>query len=426
MIEPLRYSEAIRDPIHGYVRLTEPELAGIDSREVQRLRGIAQLGLTDRVYPGARHTRFEHALGTLEVATRIFEDLRGRLGLEGLLPRLGLPVRSGEYDRLVTLTRWVALLHDVGHPPFSHVTEGLLQDGRSHEQLTVDLVRSGHVGELLAAQDSTLLADVLEVLGVMSRAPRDCAESHVDLAPPLAFVREVIAGEIGADRMDYLLRDSAATGVSYGIFDLGRVLHTLMPVEVAGGLRLGVERGGTLAVEGLLWGRLSMFQQVYYHRVRRILDHHLVQFLRATLPDGAYPAAVDEYVGWSDARVWESMRLAVSQPGHPGHVEATRILMRRHHRALSQELESRDSTLVRAWLSEWAQRITATQPTADPVVDWVTAPRPLTTDLMVVGPHGRVEPLVERSAWVVRFEPRSVGRMYVSRDLDPEAVPTYP
>ncbi|MGE3165555.1 MAG: HD domain-containing protein [Planctomycetota bacterium] len=426
-MQPPRYPEAIRDPIHGYVRLTEFELAGIDAREVQRLRSIAQLGMTDRVYPGARHSRFEHALGTLEVATRIFEDLRGRLGIDGLLPRLGLPPRAVDYERLLALTRWVALLHDVGHPPFSHVTEGLLPGGRSHEQLTVDLVRGGQVGGVLRRSDPTLLDDVVRVLEAMSFTSEDAASGGECLPPPLAFAREVIAGEVGADRMDYLLRDSAATGVSYGIFDLDRILHTLVPVEAGrGGLRLGVERGGVLAVEGMLWGRISMFQQVYFHRTRRIFDHHLVQFLRTNLPGGVYPADGAGFTEWSDWRVWELLRRAESDAAQAGHEDAVRILARRHHRALPQELEGRDEGSVREWLAAWSARVVAEVPDADPIADLVTAPRAVTGELRVVGPGGNVEPLLDRSSWIVRFEPRSIGRLYVRRDLDPALVPNYP
>ncbi|MFQ5655395.1 MAG: HD domain-containing protein, partial [Planctomycetota bacterium] len=101
----MSYPHAIRDPIHGYVRLTAAEIRGIDTPEMQRLRGISQLGLTERVYPGARHSRFEHAIGALEVVTRILEELRGRLGVAGVLRPLGIPPRSREYERLLETAR---------------------------------------------------------------------------------------------------------------------------------------------------------------------------------------------------------------------------------------------------------------------------------------------------------------------------------
>lgn len=439
-MSPPRYPEAIRDPIHGYIRLSEKEIVGLDTPELQRLRGISQLGLTERVYPGARHSRFEHALGTLEVATRIFEDLRGRLGLEGLLPQLGLAATSAEYERLLSITRWVALLHDVGHPPFSHVTEDLLPSGRSHEDTTVDLVSGGRVAGVIASQDSTLLEEVMRVLAVMSKdtsshpsrmgsgEERDVSRAAEDLPAPLAFVREVIAGEIGADRMDYLLRDSAATGVSYGIFDLGRILHTLLPIQVeaAGGpaVRLGVEQGGVLAIEGMLWGRVSMFQQVYFHRARRILDRHLVDFLKAVLDGGAYPDDLEDYLQWNDARVWELLRLVGGDASLSGHADARRILDRRQHRMLPREFEGQDPATVSQWLDTWRELILESAPDSQPIVDVIPPPRVVSPDLAVVRPTGSVIPLREASSWIVQFEPRVLGRMYVARGVTD--VPLYP
>ncbi|MEM7263934.1 MAG: HD domain-containing protein, partial [Planctomycetota bacterium] len=203
----MHFPHAVRDPIHGYIRLTDLEIRGIDTPELQRLRGITQLGLTERVFPGARHSRFEHALGALEVVTRIFEELRGRLGIAGLLEPLGVPVKTEEYEHWVTVARWVALLHDLGHAPFSHVTEGLLPDGRNHEDVTSELVRGGAIAKVLDRAGERLARDVRTVLA--HEAPLD---------RPARFVRETIAGSVGADRMDYLLRDSHATGVSYGVF----------------------------------------------------------------------------------------------------------------------------------------------------------------------------------------------------------------
>ncbi|MEE8142798.1 MAG: HD domain-containing protein [Planctomycetota bacterium] len=406
----MHFPHAIRDPIHGYIRLTEAEVRGIDTPEVQRLRGISQLGLTERVYPGARHSRFEHALGCLEVATRIFEELRGRIGIAGLLTPLGLPAQLADYQALLAVVRWVGLLHDLGHAPFSHVSEDLLPMGQSHEHLTVEMVSSGAVGEVLRQTGENLYEQVIQILHPASQ----------DLPPPLAFAREVISGPLGADRMDYLLRDSAATGVSYGIFDLGRILHTLQPAPSRGGVRLGILRGGVLAAEGLLWGRISMFQQVYFHRTRRILDVHLRDFLRVTLPQGTYPGEISDYLQWNDARVWEMLRTADRDSTHPGHRDAQRILRRWHHRALPQELEANDPEKIAGWLQDWRARILEVAPSAEPVTDLLYPPPESESgaDLEVVQPGGEMIALREVSSLVGRLRQRPLGRMYVARGVD--------
>ncbi|MEM7164506.1 MAG: HD domain-containing protein [Planctomycetota bacterium] len=415
----MQYPQAIRDSIHGYIRLTDAEVQGINCRELQRLRHVRQLGLTDQVYPGASHSRFEHALGTLEMATRTLEELRGRDGIDGLLPALGLPAKGHEYEQLLRTLRWVALLHDVGHPPFSHVTEGLLPADLNHEELTVELVHGGRVGEILHRDGVEVARDVVTVLRELS--PRGTPQP---LPPSLDFVRQLIAGPIGADRMDYLSRDSAATGVSYGVFDAGRILHTLVVVPNADGTpRLGIERGGVLAVEGMLWGRLSMFQQVYLHRTRRILDRHLTDYLRVALPDGCYPRESASYLEWTDPRVWEMLRIDANDERAPGHRDARRVLHREHHRTLPQELEGSDRATLHGWLAEWAARIREAVPAADPIQDVVSTEH-RAAEIPVRTGNGEIMSLREVSSLLVGLRLRPTGRMYVDRGV--ADVPGYP
>ena len=238
----------------------------------------------------------------------------------------------------------------------------------------------------------------------------------VQLTPALAFVRELVTGPVGADRMDYLLRDSAATGVSYGVFDLGRVLHTVRPVATADGVTLGIRRGGELAVEGMLWARFSMFQQVYLHRTRRILDRHLTDFLEANLPGRQYPKATADYLQWNDHRVWELLRFARVDAQAPGHLDSIRILNRRHHRSLKQELEADDPGLLEEWLFDWGQRIVHERPDAEPIADLIL-PHPdfdSGRSIPIVRSDGRIQELYELSSLVGRLRLRPLGRMYVA------------
>jgi len=402
-------SEAIRDPIHGYVAFEPAEMRLIDTAEVQRLRRISQLGLTELVYPGARHSRLEHAIGTVAVVTRLFEGLRGRLGLERWFGALGLAATDREFGRTLAIARAAALLHDIGHAPFSHVTEELLPAGEGHEDRTLRLAREGEVGVALGERGTEFRDAVLACLDPR-REPSE---------PPLAFVRETISGSLGADRMDYLLRDSRATGVSYGIFDLERVLHTVVPIESdrAPGVRLGIDRGGVLAAEGMLWARTSMFQQVYLHRTRRILDLHLRAFLRELLPGGRYPAEPTEYRQWDDPRVAEELRRAAGEPSGPRRAAARRILAREHHRALPGRVEGGSPAEVRDRLEAWRQAALAADPAADPIADLVDeALDPLGGggEILVLEPSGARTPLARASALVGRLAPAPYGRLYVA------------
>lgn len=408
-------SEAIRDPIHGYIALTPAERRALDSREMQRLRRIGQLGLTELVYPGARHSRFEHAVGALAVVTRIFEELRGRVGLERWLPAIDRAPHEEEFRHLVAVARLTALLHDVGHAPFSHVTESLLPAGEMHEDRTMRLVRSGEVGQVISGESRALFDDVLVALDP-HREPED---------PALAFVREAISGPLGADRMDYLHRDSWGTGVSYGIFDLDRIVHTLLPVERddRAGLQLGIDRGGVPATEGMLWARASMFGQVYQHRTRRILDIHLCEFLARILPAGHYPLDDAAYLEWDDPRIWEELRVAAGDSGHEGHRDAMRILRREHHRALPDRIEGASTTEIRDQLESWATAAREVDPAFDPRTDLVA----LSSDPSLSGEipvqigegagSGNWVPLREVSDLVDRLTPRPFGRIYVAEPL---------
>ena len=409
-------SEAIRDPIHGYIALTPLEMRAIDSVPMQRLRRISQLGLTELVFPGARHSRFEHAVGALAVVTRIFEELRDRVGLEEWLPRLGREPTSAEWNHLLAVARWVALLHDVGHAPFSHVTESLLPPGETHEDRSLRLVLDGDLRSVIAEGGVELLEDVTVCLDPRAE-PTD---------PALAFVRETIAGPLGADRMDYLLRDSRGTGVSYGIFDLERIVHTLVPVEdpTTGGICLGVDRGGVSATEGMLWARLSMFGQVYTHHTRRILDQHLREFLSEMLPGGRYPESDAEYLGWDDARVWEALRQAVESSHGEVSVSARRILRREHHRSLPYVFEGTNASAVQSALNRCCEELRSLDPALDPRVDLVVigVDPSRGAELPVRLPDDRVVPLRQLSTLLDHRPPRPTARIYVAHKARERAI----
>jgi len=216
--------------------------------------------------------------------------------------------------------------------------------------------------------------------------------------------------------MDYLLRDSHCLGVKYGSFDLPRILHTLRPLETSEGVRLGIERGGVLAAEGMQWARFSMFTQVYFHHTRRILDRHLLDFLRVAIPDGRYPETPQQYQMWDDHRILGLLQDAASDRTAAGHIDACRILYRQHHRVHGEPIEGESVGEVREQLEIAAASLREDCPRLDPKVDVVEPPPDLDAGVALpVQDEGEVRSLGDISALIGRLRVRPLGRLYCSR-----------
>ena len=322
------------DPVHEFVRVGANELRLVESRPVQRLRRIHQLAGSSLVYPGATHRRFEHSLGVMELAGRIFDAIThpSRIkNLPGGLPEVA-DAEGRRYWRLAV--RLAALLHDVGHLPFSHAAEHeLLPDGWSHERLSYKLILLDEVASLLAELDPPIRAeDVARIAVGPDKAPGGGLPTWLRLLSQI-----IVSDFFGADRMDYLVRDALHTGVPYGRFGHQRLLETvrILPALDAAGreteeLTLGVERGGVEAVEALLMARYFMFSQVYMHRVRLIYDRHLIDFLRQWLPGGCFPTDLESHLALTDSKVDAAIWEAADNSAAAGHRWA-RILARREH-----------------------------------------------------------------------------------------------
>jgi uncharacterized protein len=246
-----------RDAVHNIVRVEmgSPggELMGqlIDSREFQRLRRVRQLGLAYFAYQTAEHSRFTHSLGAFHLATRILAGLSRRCEIS-------------DDDKLAV--RVAALLHDIGHGPFSHVIESVL--GFHHEDFTIEAVLSGdtEIGRLLAGHSPTLASDVADIVRGSFRR---------------MALGQLVSSQLDVDRMDYLLRDSLMTGVKYGIYDLEWVMKSIQIDE--GEDQLCVSADGIYAVEDYLQARYYMFRQVYFHRTLRAAEAVLQSVLKRAL-----------------------------------------------------------------------------------------------------------------------------------------------
>lgn len=328
----------IRDPIQNFIRIDSDERKVLNSWPFQRLRYIHQLAMTYLVYPGATHSRFEHSLGVMELASRVYdiitreENLRDEV--RDLFPEIGNKDKRSYWKRVL---RMAALCHDLGHLPFSHAAEkDLLPEGWDHERLTAEIIRSDEMRTIWDSMSPPLRVEDIIKLAI---GPKKLPDVH--FTDWEAILSEIIVGDaFGVDRIDYLLRDSLHSGVGYGRFDHYRLVDTLriLPRSYVASREpaLGVEEGGLHAAESLLLARYFMYTQVYFHPIRRIYDIHLKDFLKAWLRNSHFSIQVPDYLQITDSNVIVAMIEAAADIKNPGHDPAKRILKREHFRLIYQ------------------------------------------------------------------------------------------
>ncbi len=236
--------QAYRDPVHGFILVNADYLRQlIDTPEFQRLRRIRQLGVSYGTYHGAEHSRFGHSLGTLWIMQQMLDRLE----------HAGFSIAADV--RITALC--AALLHAVGHGPFSHALENLLTQDKTHEAWSQAIITGEtEINKVLRQVDESLPQQIADVLGGSYAGP--------------AFVAELVSSQLDADRMDYLLRDSLYTGVTYGHFDLHRLINTLQLVDQ----HVVIQAKGVVAVEEYVLARYFMYWQVYFHKAIR--SHELL------------------------------------------------------------------------------------------------------------------------------------------------------
>jgi hypothetical protein len=276
---------SVRDPVHGFIRADELETRLIATRPVQRLRSIRQLGVTNLVFPGAEHSRFSHTLGAMHLAGRVYDAIALAGGAD-LDPDPRTPERR--------VARAAALLHDIGHAPFSHTAEDLFDQPIDHEEMSRRLIElseiSGPLREHGLAPERVLRLLAGEATGVER------------------LLQQIVSGELDVDKMDYLLRDSLFCGVQYGRFDLERLLDTLLPLRdpQTGEWGIGIDIGGVHAVEALVLARYYMFTQVYFNVTGKVLELHLNAWLN---DEGVrWSAETERFLKQDDVSVLEHMR----------------------------------------------------------------------------------------------------------------------
>jgi HD superfamily phosphohydrolase len=268
----------IKDPIYGYIRLTEAEKKILDTRPVQRLRRIRQLSGAEYVYPAATHTRFEHVLGAMYLAGVVAENLPAKLD-------------EGEKKTL----KVAALLHDVGHAPFSHLFEPLLQKyvGKTHEDMSTSMILNSELSGVL--QHEGLDPNLVSRLSVGRFGD-----------PKRAYLDQIIRSSVDVDKMDFVLRDSYHTGAGYGGVDVFRLIYTM---DVLNG-NLAVDVTALSTLESFILARLESFRTIYFHKTSRAAQIMLLKALENAKGDLgiAQLGSVDEYLALDDDVVWAILR----------------------------------------------------------------------------------------------------------------------
>jgi len=252
----------ISDPIYGVIRLCEPVISVVDTREYQRLRHIKQLGTVYLAYPGANHTRFEHSLGVYLLS----EKMAKKFELEDILIEIAM----------------AGLLHDIGHGPYSHLLEELPNAKWNHTKEGIKIIKNSEIN------------DILSEYGVNVRKVIEYIQGKGDYG-------FIISGEIDADRMDYILRDAHYTGVGV-TYDFHRILQVLDIVDS----ELVVHEKGLTAIEGFLIARHIMYSRVYLHHVTRASEGMLRKAIRDLIESGE--ADINDLTRLDDYEFWATLK----------------------------------------------------------------------------------------------------------------------
>ncbi len=273
------YWGEIKDPVHGYVYITENEKEIIDSFPVQRLRRLRQLAGAEYVYPGANHTRFEHSVGVMYLAGRASEN-----------PNISQRISEDEAE----IIRIAALLHDVGHGPFSHVFEHLLDKlDKTHEDMTLWIIKNSE------------LKDKLNKIGYN---PEDIGKLAIGTLhkPEKAFLDQIISSAVDVDKLDFIVRDTYHTGAEYGYIDIFRLIHALDVLDE----NLAVDLGALSALESFVIARIESFKSIYFHRVGRAAQIMLAMAMEKANEELGLTRfkTPEEYLAMDDYTVWTMLK----------------------------------------------------------------------------------------------------------------------
>ena len=266
MFTKLERTKVFRDPLYGYITVDYKLISDlIDSKEIQRLRRIRQLSGVCMVFQTAEHSRFTHSLGAYQMANLVITNVMGMNEIS-------------EYEKLVFLCS--ALLHDIGHGPYSHAFENVME--KSHEDMSVSLILSP-------------LTDVNKILSINDNLANDIA-SVISHSGKFPLIESLVSSQLDVDRMDYLSRDAYFTGAAYGHIDYFRILRSMLIKDN----QVMVRASGVHSIESYLMSRYHMYFQVYYHPVARsyecILEGIYARLKDLALDNKEIDASIDSFI----------------------------------------------------------------------------------------------------------------------------------
>jgi HD superfamily phosphohydrolase len=310
----------IKDPVHGYVYISKTEKDIVDSFPMQRLHRLRQLAGAEYVYPGANHTRFEHSVGTMYLAQRLTENSN-------------LSQHLSKED--AEIVRFAALLHDVGHGPFSHVFEHLLEKflGKTHEEMTVWIIEKSEVSNVLgkAGYDAAAIAKL--AVGSLQRKGK-------------TFMDQIIQSAVDVDKLDFIVRDTYHTGAEYGNVDIFRLIHMLDVLDDT----LAVNSGALSALESFILARIESFKSIYFHRVSRAAQIMLATAMERAKEELGLVSfkTPEEYLSLNDYTVWTMLKLCEKSRKIIEALERRRLLKC----AYDQTFHVKDQTISKIFSTE--------------------------------------------------------------------------
>jgi hypothetical protein len=272
-----------KDPLYEFIELPKILKPIVDSLEMQRLRRIKQLTGAEYVYPGANHTRFEHSLGTFHLASKFVDQLR-RADQAEITDSEELEVQIA------------ALLHDIGHGPFSHTFEEILEllYNKNHEEITEQLVESSEI------------AETIRTLGLDPHKIGQIATGRYNFEDKNFFFNQLISYSIDSDSLDYLIRDSYHCGSRFGIIDVQRIL---LQAGIMENWNLGFNVKSLPNLESFLLSRLNSFRTIYFHKTSRGVQLLLVKAIKKVLDElNLSTFTPEQYLQWDDISMWQFLR----------------------------------------------------------------------------------------------------------------------
>jgi len=271
-----------KDPLYGFIEVPKILKAVVDSVELQRLRRIKQLAGAEFVYPGANHTRFEHSLGTFHLASRLINQLQKNSKVD----------ISKDEEMEIQIS---ALLHDIGHGPFSHTFEEILDQvyKKSHEDITEALIKKSE------------MADNLRSIGVDPRKISQLATGRYNREKNY-YLDQIICSAIDCDSLDYLIRDSYHCGSQFGTIDVQRII---LQADVLENWNLGFNVKCLPNLESYLLSRLNSFRTIYFHKTSRGVQLLLVKAMKEILSElHLTPFDSQNYLNWDDSSMWQVLK----------------------------------------------------------------------------------------------------------------------